>query len=166
MLMNVSRAPRFRRLSLALIAAVGVLAAIVGQTRTYALAGQAAAGRTASAKGRSVVYSSVGPELTIWDLDVDAVTLTKRTTMKLPGLITEAHRRAEGASDNISVVAMTWVSQDDPSVADTQALGDEFTTSTNTTQPLDVAVPADDVTEEDIERAIAEIQSAIRKVPR
>ena len=82
-----------------------------------------------------------------------------------PGLITEAHRRAGGTSDNISVVAMTWVSQDD--LADTQVLGDEeFTTSTNTTQPLDVPVPADDVTEEDIERAIAEIQSAIRKVPR
>jgi len=85
----------------------------------------------------------------------------------VPGLITEAHRRARGESDNISVVAMTWESQDDPKVEDTQSLAEEqFTTSSNTTQELDAAAPAEDVTEEDIERAIAEIQDAIRKVPR
>ena len=43
---------------------------------------------------------------------------------------------------------------------------DEFATSTNTTQPLAGSGPHDDVTDDDIERAIAEIQSAIRKVPR
>lgn len=85
----------------------------------------------------------------------------------MPGLITEAHRRAAGESDNISVVAMTWENQEDEKVNDTtQMLGEEqFTTSSNT-QELDIPVPADDVTEEDIEKAIAEIQSAIRKVPR
>lgn len=85
----------------------------------------------------------------------------------IPGLITEAHRRAAGESDNISVVAMTWENQEDENVSDTtQMLGEEqFTTSSNT-QELDIPVPADDVTEEDIEKAIAEIQSAIRKVPR
>jgi serine/threonine protein phosphatase PrpC len=85
----------------------------------------------------------------------------------MPGLITEAHRRAAGESDNLSVVAMTWENQDDEKVNDTtQMLGEEqFTTSSNT-QELDIPVPADDVTEEDIEKAIAEIQSAIRKVPR
>jgi len=86
----------------------------------------------------------------------------------MPGLLAEAHRRAQGESDNITVVAMTWENQEDVAMADTQALGDEgFATSTNTTQPLaGVGAPADDVTEDDIERAIAEIQSAIRKVPR
>jgi serine/threonine protein phosphatase PrpC len=87
----------------------------------------------------------------------------------MPGLITEAHRRAQGESDNISVVAMTWENQEDENVNDTtQMLGDEqFTTSSNT-QELDIpGGPAgDDVTEEDIEKAIAEIQSAIKKVPR
>jgi serine/threonine protein phosphatase PrpC len=85
----------------------------------------------------------------------------------MPGLITEAHRRAAGESDNLSVVAMTWETQDDENLNDTtQMLGEEqFTTSSNT-QELDIPVPADDVTEEDIEKAIAEIQSAIRKVPR
>jgi len=94
--------------------------------------------------------------------------LTKQTvTSLMPGLLTEAHRRAAGESDNITVVAMTWESQEDDRVADTQTLGDdEFATSTNTTQPLAGHAPSDDVTEDDIERAIAEIQSAIKKVPR
>ena len=85
----------------------------------------------------------------------------------MPGLLTEAHRRAKGESDNISVVAMTWENQEDASVADTASLDDEqFASSSNTTEQLDVEVPADDVTDEDIERAITEIQTAIRKVPR
>jgi hypothetical protein len=83
-----------------------------------------------------------------------------------PGLLTEAHRRGGGESDNLSVVAMTWEAQGDPHVADTTALENaQFATSTNTAQ-LDSADAMDDVTEEDIERAIAEIQSAIRKGPR
>ena len=83
-----------------------------------------------------------------------------------PGLLSEAHRRARGESDNLSVVAMTWEAQDDPNAADTTSLDNEqFATSSNTEQ-LDAPDAADDVTEEDIERAIAEIQDAIRKVPR
>jgi len=86
----------------------------------------------------------------------------------LPGLLTEAQRRAQGESDNLSVVAMTWENQDDPRLPDTQSMDDEqFATSTNTTQQLDSKAPVvEDVTDEDIERAIAEIQDAIRKVPR
>jgi hypothetical protein len=43
----------------------------------------------------------------------------------------------------------------------------QFATSMSTTAQLDPAgISAEDVTDEDIERAIAEIQSAIRKVPR
>ncbi len=86
----------------------------------------------------------------------------------MPGLITEAYRRAAGESDNISVVAMTWENQEDERVNDTtQMLNEEqFTTSSNT-QELDIPVAGrDDVTEADIEKAIAEIQNAIRKVPR
>ncbi len=85
----------------------------------------------------------------------------------MPGLMVEAQRRANGESDNLTVVAMTWENQEDTRVADTVTLEDEqFATSSNTTQQLDDGKPADDVTEEDIERAIAEIQNAIRKVPR
>ena len=90
-------------------------------------------------------------------------------TQLLPGLMGEAQRRAQGESDNISVVAMTWENQEDDTVPDTQSLDDEqFSSSTHTTEQLDVKGGAalDDVTDDDIERAIAEIQSAIRKVPR
>jgi serine/threonine protein phosphatase PrpC len=94
--------------------------------------------------------------------------LRKQGVMELmPGMVAEAQRRARGESDNITVVAMTWENQDDPHVADTQSLEDEeFETSTNTTQQLDGGGPVEDVSDEDIERAIAEIQNAIRKVPR
>jgi len=94
--------------------------------------------------------------------------LRKQSVVELmPGVMDEAHRRAGGESDNLSVVAMTWEAQDDAKIADTQMLGEEqFTSSTNTTQTLGGKAPVDDVTEEDIERAIAEIQDAIRKVPR
>jgi PPM family protein phosphatase len=95
--------------------------------------------------------------------------LRKQTiTALMPGLLVEAQRRAQGESDNVSVVAMTWENQEDSSVADTQNMDDEqFATSTNTTEQLDAAnLPLEDVTDDDIERAIAEIQSAIKKVPR
>jgi serine/threonine protein phosphatase PrpC len=84
----------------------------------------------------------------------------------LPGLLTEAHKRAAGESDNLSVVAMTWEAQDDPRHADTELMDSEqFTTSSNTME-LDRPVATDDVTDEEIEKAIAEIQTAIKKVPR
>lgn len=84
----------------------------------------------------------------------------------LPGLLTEAHRRAAGESDNLSVVAMTWEAQDDARFADTQSLdGEQFTTSSNTME-LDRPHAHEDVTEEEIEKAIAEIQNAIKRVPR
>ena len=84
----------------------------------------------------------------------------------LPGLLTEAHKRARGESDNLSIVAMTWEAQDDPRHADTEQMdGEQFTTSSNT-QDLDRPVSGEDVTDEEIEKAIAEIQNAIKKVPR
>lgn len=84
----------------------------------------------------------------------------------MPGLLAEAQRRAKGESDNLSVVAMTWENQEDPGVADTQSMDTEFTSSSNSTQQLELKTPVEDVTDEDIERAINEIQNAIRRVPR
>lgn len=84
----------------------------------------------------------------------------------LPGLLTEAQKRARGESDNLSVVAMTWEAQDDPHLADTELMDHEqFTTSSNTAD-LERCVATEDVTDEEIEKAIAEIQDAIKKVPR
>jgi serine/threonine protein phosphatase PrpC len=93
--------------------------------------------------------------------------LRKQTLVDvMPGLLAEAHRRAKGESDNLSVVAMTWESQEDANVADTQSMDGEFTSSSNTTEQLELKTPVEDVTDEDIERAINEIQNAIRRVPR
>jgi serine/threonine protein phosphatase PrpC len=84
----------------------------------------------------------------------------------LPGLLTEAQKRARGGSDNLSVVAMTWEAQDDPSHADTEQMQTEqFTTSSNTME-TGRQFATEEVTDEEIEKAIAEIQNAIRKVPR
>ena len=97
-------------------------------------------------------------------------TMVKKQTITalMPGLVAEAQRRAQGESDNVSVVAMTWENQEDANVADTNAMDDEeFASSSNSTQQLEGGpAVADDVTDDDIERAIAEIQDAIRKVPR
>jgi serine/threonine protein phosphatase PrpC len=96
-----------------------------------------------------------------------SVLLKQPVVEVMPGLLEEAQRRARGESDNLSVVAMTWESQDDAGVADTQQLEVGFTTSSNTTEQLEGKGDGDaDVTEEDIERAINEIQDAIRRVPR
>ncbi len=86
----------------------------------------------------------------------------------MPGLLAEAQRRAQGESDNLSVVAMTWENQDDPSVADTQSMDDEQFAHLHQHHAAAGHRRArrDDVTDEDIERAIAEIQNAIKKVPR
>ena len=92
--------------------------------------------------------------------------LRKQTMVELlPGLLEEAHRRARGESDNLSVVAMTWESQDN--AGDTQQIDSGFTSSSNTTEQLEGKGETDsDVTDDDIERAINEIQEAIRRVPR
>ena len=93
--------------------------------------------------------------------------LRKQTLVDvMPGLLVEAQRRARGESDNLSVVAMTWENQEDAGVADTQSMDTEFTSSSNTTEQLESKLPVEDVTDEDIERAINEIQNAIRRVPR
>ena len=85
----------------------------------------------------------------------------------MPGLMGEAHRRARGESDNLTVVAMTWENQEDARFADTENMEEDFASSSNTTQQLDAPGTVEaDVTDEDIERAITEIQDAIRKVPR
>jgi len=99
---------------------------------------------------------------------VGNVLRTKTVVDAMPSLLQEAQRRARGESDNLSVVAMTWEAQDDPNVADTQELDTGFTNSSNmTTETLDGnQKDTDDVTDEDIERAINEIQDAIRRVPR
>jgi PPM family protein phosphatase len=82
----------------------------------------------------------------------------------VPEMITEAEKRADGMSDNISVVAMTWAEQEEESGGGSPS---EFTTQTTTTtltKTQRLAILQDDVTEQDIEKAINEIQNAIKRV--
>ena len=118
--------------------------------------------------GDTVVLSTDGFWAQIPASILGTMLMKQTVTALMPGLLVEAQRRAQGESDNVTVVAMTWENQDDARVADTLSLDEEeFATSTNTTEQL--AAPnanLEDVTEDDIERAIAEIQNAIKKVPR
>ena len=93
-------------------------------------------------------------------VDLDVVTL-------VPKLMEDALRKAGAESDNLSVVAMRWEKQEDdepqPNVTVTEPV-EGFTSSMNTTQQI--AGIKDEISDDKIERAIAEIQSAIKKVSR
>lgn len=103
-------------------------------------------------------------------LDADfiaAKTLREDVLSLVPKLMEEAERRAGAESDNLSVVALTWEKQeeDDPAATVTVTEPIEgFSTSIKTTQ--ETAGLKDEISDDEIERAIAEIQSAIKKVSR
>lgn len=83
-----------------------------------------------------------------------------------PKLLEEAEHKAGSQSDNLSVVAMTWERQDEEepsSITITSTVPMEgFSTTTNSTPHKDVMT--DEITDDDITRAIREIQHAIKKV--
>jgi PPM family protein phosphatase len=143
---------------------------------------------------RNKIYNCLGgvlpPEVTLsdeWELNVGdtilmstdgfwahvpvpflAGKLTRENIVDLlPNLLEEAERRAGSDSDNLSVVAMTWERQDEVADIPTQTITstvpmEGFRTQTN--MSTEDGPPSDIVTEDDIERAISEIQSAIKKV--
>jgi serine/threonine protein phosphatase PrpC len=84
----------------------------------------------------------------------------------VPKLMNEAERKAGSDSDNLSVIGLTWEKQDaaddSPTVTVTEPLQGFTTSAMNSTQPI--AAFKETVTEEDIERAIQEIQDAIKRV--
>lgn len=99
--------------------------------------------------------------------ELGAKLLQQNIVELLPELLKEAERRAGADSDNLSVVAMTWEAQDEIADIPTQTVTstvplEGFRTQTNMGD--DDGRPPEMVTEEDIERAISEIQSAIKKV--
>ncbi len=69
------------------IAAFALLAAAIGQTQTNL--DNKSASKT-SGMGKVALYAAVGPELTQYDVDVDAATLTKRGSLTLPANVQEA----------------------------------------------------------------------------
>jgi hypothetical protein len=79
----------------------------------------------------------------------------------------DAERKAGAESDNLSVVAMRWEKQEEDEPAQNVTVTEPvegFTSSMNTTQQI--AGIKDEISDDEIERAIAEIQSAIKKVSR
>ena len=87
----------------------------------------------------------------------------------VPKLMEEAERGAAPDSDNLSVVALTWEKQEedaadkaDPGAATEQMVG--YTSTMHTVQQS--ASVKDEISDDDIEKAIAEIQNAIKKVSR
>lgn len=87
----------------------------------------------------------------------------------VPKLMDEAERKAGADSDNLSVVALTWEKQEGEG-AEAGASGTitepmvGYTSSMNTTQQS--ASMKEEISDDDIEKAIAEIQKAIKKVTR
>jgi serine/threonine protein phosphatase PrpC len=143
---------------------------------------------------RNKIYNCLGgvlpPTVTVseeWSLDVGdsiwistdgfwgqlkpefiAAKLEREDVLSLvPKLMEEAERKAGAESDNLSVVALTWEKQEadapELNVTVTEPV-EGFTSSMNTTQQF--AAIKDEISDDDIEKAIAEIQSAIKKVSR
>jgi serine/threonine protein phosphatase PrpC len=84
----------------------------------------------------------------------------------MPKLLEEAERKAGADSDNLSVIGLTWEHQDDEEPPSTVTITEPiegFTTSSlNTTQNFSAA--KDEISDEEIQKAIDEIQNAIKKV--
>ena len=86
-----------------------------------------------------------------------------------PLLLDEAERRSQSESDNLSLVAMRWGSEDGredmlPSRSSDTLSEGEFSTQMDRNLTLtDAKVNNRDLTDDEIERAIAEIQSTIKR---
>ena len=85
--MNISSSLGGFWLRLLNIAAFALLAAAIGQTQTN-LDNKSAS--ETSGMGKVALYAAVGPELTQYDVNVDAATLTKRGSLTLPANVQEA----------------------------------------------------------------------------
>lgn len=88
----------------------------------------------------------------------------------VPKLLEEARRKAGTDSDNLSVIGLTWERQEDEeepvasSVTVTEPVEGFATSSMNSTQQTTPF--KDDISDADIQKAISEIQEAIKKAPK
>jgi 6-phosphogluconolactonase (cycloisomerase 2 family) len=84
---NIPSVSRCYRLSLLFAAALILLVAGIGQTRSSLESKQ---GGKASGSGKVALYAAVGAELTQYDVDVDGAALVKRGSLTLPANVQEA----------------------------------------------------------------------------
>jgi serine/threonine protein phosphatase PrpC len=87
----------------------------------------------------------------------------------VPKLIEEAERKAGPDCDNLSVIGLTWERQEEEepvssSVTVTEPMVGFTTSSMNSVQQ--VTAFKDDISDEEIQKAISEIQDAIKKAPK
>jgi serine/threonine protein phosphatase PrpC len=98
--------------------------------------------------------------------DFIAAKLARESLLDLvPALMEEAERKAGAESDNLSVIGLTWEHQDDgeppATVTVTEPIEGFTTSSFSATQ---TSAPREEITDADIQKAIDEIQNAIKKV--
>ena len=82
----------------------------------------------------------------------------------MPRLLDEAELRAAATCDNLSAVAISWEDGEQGSSSATQTLElDSFTTQLDSLEQTLGVNNAFDLTDDEIEKAIAEINAAIQK---
>ena len=101
--------------------------------------------------------------------DLIAASLARESLLDLvPKLMEDAERKAGAESDNLSVIGLTWEHQEDDEpqagVTVTEPMQGFTTSSLNTTQQTSSS--RDEISDADIQKAIDEIQRAIKKVTR
>ena len=87
----------------------------------------------------------------------------------VPTLLEEAEKIAGAESDNLSVIGLTWERQEEeepisPTITMTMPMEGFTTSSMNSAQEMSAF--KDDISDEEIQRAISEIQEAIKKAPK
>jgi len=123
-------------------------------------------GKVALVDGDSLLLCSDGFWSGLDEQELTQFLTTSPALFALPQLLDRAEIRGGSDGDNLSAIAINWHESDDARGGErdfisTQKL-DADTVSTHMSTLTSTNEPAD-VTEDDIEKAIAEIQSAIRK---
>ena len=86
----------------------------------------------------------------------------------VPTLLEEAEKIAGAESDNLSVIGLTWERQEEEAISPTITMTmpmEGFTTSSMNSKQ-EMSAFKDDISDEEIQRAISEIQEAIKKAPK
>ena len=113
--------------------------------------------------GDNIVLSTDGFWTQIPALQLAAKLQSENILTLMPALLEEAEKRAGNDADNLSVVALTWERQDETDIT-TQTVTSTIPMDGFHTQTSMGDAPHETVSDEEIERAIAEIQHAIKKV--
>ena len=119
--------------------------------------------------GDSLLLSTDG----FWGpLDADAIAsrLQHEAILTLvPTLLEEAEKIAGAESDNLSVIGLTWERQEEEepiSSTITMTMPMEGFTTSSMNSAQEMSAFKDDISDEEIQRAISEIQEAIKKAPK